>query len=71
MKKLNVKNLIILVIFTISLFVVLYDITFITINIAKIGGWTLFGFVTFLLAAATLELTYEYLFENKKENRAK
>ena len=67
-KRLNIKNLVMLMIFVISTSVVIYDFVILTINIAKIGGWTMFGFITFLIAVVFMELTYEYLFETKKEN---
>lgn len=65
-KRINTKNLAILITFVISMIIVLYDLTILTINIAKIGGWTAFGFITFLIAAGAMELSYEYLFDNKK-----
>lgn len=62
-KKLNIKNLIMLLVHIISLIVIVYDVTVITIQLSS--TWTLFGFFTFAVAVIAAELTSEY-FANKK-----
>lgn len=62
-KKLNIKNLIMLIVHIISLIVIVYDLTIITVHLSS--SWTLFGFLTFCIAVIAAELTYEY-FVNKK-----
>ena len=62
-KKLNVKNLIMVIIHIISLIVIIYDLTTIIIHLSS--SWTLFGFFTFCIAVIAAEITYEY-FANKK-----
>ena len=62
MKKVNKKNLIMLMIHLMSMLIVLYDLTIITIKLNSC--WSAFGLITFCISAILMELTYEYL--NKK-----
>lgn len=73
-KKLNVNNLLLIIVFVISILVIVSDFLIITIStfMGKTAGWTWFGFITFMASWIYLEWSYSELKEiinNKKENR--
>ncbi len=59
MKKINKKNLSILILNLVSLGVVLHDLFVIVTKLSVC--WTAFGILSFCFFAMTLELSYEYL----------
>lgn len=69
MKKYNKKKIITLILmsllFVFSLALVIYDLTIIVIKLN--AEWTLFGILTFLIAAIVAELSYEYLEDKIKD----
>ncbi len=71
-KKLNWNNLCTLVIFVLSVTLILYDLTILTVAtfMGKMAGWTWLGFITFVACWVLMAWSYEELQEiirNKKE----
>lgn len=70
-KKLNVKNLIIIILFLISCSLIVYDLLFLFFNISKSGGWTLYGLISFLLSVIVAQLTFDCINENLNKKKRK
>ena len=65
MNKLNVVNLLVLIVFLLSMGLIIYDLITIIMNFNS--SWTPFGILTFCVSAIVAELSYEYL--NKKKRK--
>ena len=65
MNKLNVINLLILIIFLLSMGLIVYDLGTVIINFNS--TWTPFGILTFCVSAIVAELSYEYLIHKKRK----
>ena len=65
MNKLNVTNLLVLIIFLLSLGLIIHDLINIIINFNAM--WTPFGIITFFIAVIIAELSYEYLSKKKRK----
>lgn len=71
-RKLNKTNLMLVIVFTLSLVIIITDFSVITINtlLGKTSGWTWFGFISFMIAGIFLDWTITELkivIDNKKE----
>ena len=65
MNKLNVVNLLVLIVFLLSMGLIIYDLITIIMNFNS--TWTLFGIIIFFVSAIVAELSYEYLSKKKRK----
>ena len=69
LKKINKKNLAVMIVFLISLAIILHDL-YIIVTILN-TGWTLLGILTFCIAVIICELSYEYIENKIKDSESK
>lgn len=65
LKKLNIKHLILLIIFIVCSTVVFGDIIYIFLNLNKSVQFTIFGCISFAFCAMIAIILFDYFFENE------
>ncbi len=60
-RRVNKKNLIVMLLFVLSMSIVVNDIFYLFLNIDKTVGFTLLGSITFVVAVIVAQLSLDYL----------
>lgn len=67
-RRVNKKNLIVMLLFIFSMSIVVNDIFYLFLNIDKTVGFTLLGSITFVVAVIVAQLSLDYLEDKIKES---
>ena len=67
-KRINKKNLTVMLLFIFSMSIVVNDIFYLFLNINNTVGFTLLGSITFVIAVIIAQLSLDYLEDKIKES---